>query len=348
MAQHEQGTIMTLPAKNENKKITTLLVTALLVALILTACAPSAPAPETAMPEPEEPTEAVVEPTATEPEPTPESIVLNDGLGREVVLDEPAQRIVSIAPSNTEILYAIGAGDHVIGRDEISDYPPEVLDVASIGSTYGELNTEAILALEPDLVLAATITTPEQVQTLEALDIPLYLLPNPMTFDELFANLLVVGEITGNQTQAQELVDELSARVDTITGKMEGSDPVTVFYEVDGTDPTAPWTTGTGTFQDVLIGMAGGANVAADIQGWGQMSLEELVTRDPEVVIFGEGPWVPTTEESLGERAGWGDISAVQQERVYGIDTNWVDRPGPRLVQALERMAAMIHPELFE
>jgi iron complex transport system substrate-binding protein len=94
--------------------------------------------------------------------------------------------------------------------------------------------------------------------------------------------------------------------------------------------------------------MAGGENIASDIEGWGQMSLETLVTRNPEVVIFGEGPWVPTTAESLAQRTGWGDISAVQQERVYGIDTNWVDRPGPRLVQALERMAEVIHPELFE
>jgi iron complex transport system substrate-binding protein len=264
------------------------------------------------------------------------------------VLAETPQRIVSIAPSNTEILFAIGADNQIVGRDEISDYPPEALELSSIGSTYGELNTEAILALEPDLVLAATITTPEQVQTLEALDIPLFLLANPLTFEELFDNLLVVGEITGNQEEAQALVDDLSDRVSTVLEKTTDADAVSVFYEVDGTDSTAPWTTGTNTFQDVLIGMAGGENVAGDIEGWGQMSLEELVTRDPQVVIFGEGPWVPTTVDSLSERAGWTEITAVQEGHVYGLDTNWVDRPGPRLVLALERMAEVIHPELFE
>ncbi|MCK5053239.1 MAG: hypothetical protein KAR65_03125, partial [Anaerolineales bacterium] len=81
---------------------------------------------------------------------------------------------------------------------------------------------------------------------------------------------------------------------------------------------------------------------------WGQMSLEEIVTRDPQVVIFGEGPWVPTTVGSLSDRTGWGEIAAVVDGRVYGIDTNLVDRPGPRLVDALEEMALMIHPELFE
>jgi iron complex transport system substrate-binding protein len=314
----------------------------------LGACSPATQMPTVATATPQEASVDVVELTATVEPPTPEPLVFTDGMGREVVLDGPAQQIVTIAPSNTEILYAIGAGDQIVGRDEVSDYPPEVLDVPSIGSTYGELNTEAILALEPDLVLAATITSPEQVQALEALDIPLYLLANPMTFDELFDNLIAVGELTGKQEQAQTLVEELSGRVETVIEETSDAETVTVFYEVDGTDPTAPWTTGGGTFQNVLIGMAGGKNVAADIEGWGQMSLEELVTRDPEVIIFGEGPWVPTTVESLSDRAGWSDIAAVQQGQVYGLDTNWVDRPGPRLVLALEHMAEFIHPELFE
>lgn len=322
---------------------------ALVIAVFaLGGCSPATQVPTVATAIPQEVSTDVVEPTATVELPPPEPRLFMDGMGREVVLDGPAQQIVTIAPSNTEILYAIGAGDQIVGRDEVSDYPPEVLDVPSIGSTYGELNTEAILALEPDLVLAATITSPEQVQALEALDVPLYLLANPMTFDELFDNLIVVGELTGKQEQAQTLVEELSSRVEAVIEETYGTEAVTVFYEVDGTDPTAPWTTGGGTFQNVLIGMAGGKNVAADIEGWGQMSLEELVTRDPEVIIFGEGPWVPTTVESLSARAGWSDIAAVQQGQVYGLDTNWVDRPGPRLVLALEHMAEFIHPELFE
>jgi iron complex transport system substrate-binding protein len=326
-----------------------LLYIALVIAVLaLGACSAATQEPVVATPVPQEASTDEIEPTATVEPPTPEPLVFTDGMGREVVLDGPAQRIVSIAPSNTEIIYAIGAGDQVVGRDEVSDYPPEVLDVPSIGSTYGELNTEAILALEPDLVLAATITSPEQVQALEALEVPIFLLANPMTFDELFDNLIAVGEITGKQEQAQTLVDELGGRVNTVIDKTSGAEPVTVFYEVDGTDPTAPWTTGSGTFQNVLIRMAGGRNVADDIEGWGQMSLEELVTRDPKVIIFGEGPWVPTTAASLSERAGWSDIAAVQQGQVHGLDTNWVDRPGPRLVLALERMAEFIHPELFE
>ena len=271
-----------------------------------------------------------------------------DGIGREVVLPGTAQRIVSIAPSNTEILFAICAGDQVVGRDEVSDYPPEALEVASIGSTYCELNTEAILALEPDLVLAATITSPEQVQTLEVLGTPVFLLANPEDFSGLLENIKIVGILTGHETEAEALAAGLHERIEAVTQKAADAGLVSVFYEVDGTDPTAPWTTGAGTFQDVLIGLVGGENIAVDIAGWGQMSLEEIVTRDPQVVIFGEGAWVPTTVESYSDRSGWGEIAAVVDGRVYGIDTNWVDRPGPRLVEALEEMALMIHPELFE
>jgi len=264
------------------------------------------------------------------------------------VATPPAVRIVSLAPSNTEILFAVGAGAQIVGRDELSDYPAEAQQVASIGSTYGALNAEAILALQPDLVLGADITSPEQVQALEDLGLTVFVLPNPVDFEGLFANLELVGELTGHAAEAQTAVSGLRTRVQAVTQATQGAIRPTVYYEVDGTDPTAPWTTGSGTFQSLLIQLAGGQNMAEELQGWGQISLEELVARDPAVIVFGLGPWVPTTAEGLAARTGWGDIAALQQGAVYGIDANWVDRPGPRLVDALEAMARFIHPELFE
>ncbi len=283
------------------------------------------------------------------PAPTPAGpLQITDGLGREITLGGPAQRIVSLAPSNTEILFAVGAGSQVIGRDEISDFPVQAADVSSIGSTFGELNTEAILALEPDLVLAATITAPEQLQTLETLGLTTFVLSNPTDFEGLYENLATVGQLTGHSEQAADLAEELRARVEAVIMATAGAAPATVFYEVDGSDTSAPWTTGVGTFQDLLIDLAGGTNVAGGIEGWGQIDLEALVTSDPEVILFGEGPFIVTTIETLAARPGWGGISAVLMGRVVPIDTNWVDRPGPRLVDALEAMAAALHPELFE
>lgn len=339
-------------SQRPKKAIARLILTILaivIMGLVVAACGGSStPAEEPVESSSPTPAPEEMKESTAEPKEDIYPLTLVDGMGREVVLPSPAQRIVSIAPSNTEILFAIGAGDQVVGRDEVSDYPPEALEVTSIGSTYGELNTEAILVLEPDLVLAATITSPEQVQTLEVLGVPVFLLANPEDFSGLLENIRVVGVLTGHETEAEALAVGLDARVEAVTQKAADAALVSVFYEVDGTDPTAPWTTGAGTFQDVLIGLVGGENIAADIAGWGQMSLEEIVTRDPQVVIFGEGPWVPTTVESYSDRSGWGEIAAVVDGRVYGIDTNWVDRPGPRLVDALEEMALMIHPELFE
>ena len=279
--------------------------------------------------------------------PSDEPLQWTDGLGRQVALSAPAQRIVSLAPSNTEILFAVGAGAQVVGRDELSDFPVETNTVSSIGSTYGQLNTEAIVALQPDLVLAASITAPEQVQALEDLGLTTYVLADPSDFEGLYQNLTIVGELTGQQAGAAELLAELEARVTAVAERMQGADRLRVFYEADGVDPTAPWTTGNGTFQSVLIDLAGGTNVAAEITGWGQFSLEQLVAVDPQVIVFGSGSFVPTTVDSLAARPGWGTITAITDGRVFAIDTNWVDRPGPRLVEALEAMARVIHPELF-
>ena len=280
--------------------------------------------------------------------PSDEPLQWTDGLGRQVALSAPAQRIVSLAPSNTEILFAVGAGAQVVGRDELSDFPAEALRVSSIGSTYGQLNTEAIVALQPDLVLAASITAPEQVQALEDLGLTTYVLADPSDFEGLYQNLQIVGELTGQQAGAAELAAGLEARVTAVAEQLQGMDRPRVFYEADGSDPTAPWTTGSGTFQSVLIDLAGGTNVAAEITGWGQFSLEQLVVVDPQVIVFGFGTFVPTTAESLAARPGWATMSAVADGRVHAIDTNWVDRPGPRLVEALEAMARVIHPELVD
>jgi iron complex transport system substrate-binding protein len=287
-------------------------------------------------------------PVESQAEPTPDVLVLEDGLGRMISFDSPPRRIISLAPSNTEILFAVGAAGQVVGRDEYSDYPTEALEVTSIGDTYGELNTEAIVTLEPDLILVAEITPIEQIEALNGLGLKVFQIANPMTFEDLFVTLETVAKITGWEETAVDLIDALRARVTTVETTVAEATRVRVFYEVDGSDPTAPWTTGAGTFQQVLIEMVKGENIAGDLEGWGPMNLEQIVERDPEVILFGEGPWVPTTSESIAERTGWARIDAVVNGRVYGVDTNWIDRPGPRLVDALERFAEVVQPDLFK
>ena len=146
-------------------------------------------------------------------QPTKALVSVYDGLGRQIALDAPAQRVVSLAASNTEILFAIGAGEQIIGRDDTSDFPEAARVVESIGSVFGDLNTEAILALEPDLVLAAGTNSPEQVELLEALDLSVYYLANPIDFEGLYANLAAVGDLVGREEAAALLIGSLRSRV---------------------------------------------------------------------------------------------------------------------------------------
>ncbi|HSO13746.1 MAG TPA: cobalamin-binding protein [Anaerolineales bacterium] len=320
----------------------TLLLT-LLIAL-LTACAPQAtPTVESV------PTEVVATETVAPTEAPTEvpAMTYTDDAGREITLEGTPQRIVSLAPSNTEILFAVGAGSQVVGRDEFSDYPEEAKAIESIGGSFGEYNVEAIVALEPDLVLAAEINTPELIKQLEDLGLTVYYLRNPTTFEEMYTNLETAASLTGHD--ATELVDSLKARVAAVDEKIAPlSSRIAVFYEIDATDPAKPWTYGPGTFGDLLIERAGGhnvGNIASD--PYPQLSLEQVVTANPTVIILGDSMW-GVTPESVVARPGWESIEAVKSNNIFPFDDNLVSRPGPRLVDGLEQLAKLLRPELFE
>lgn len=281
---------------------------------------------------------------------TPQPVVLTDGLGRSVTLASPAQRVVSLAPSNTEILYAIGAGSQVVGRDDFSDFPAEAAQLASIGGSMGNYNNEAIVDLKPDLVLAAEINTPEQVKALEDLGLTVFYLSNPQQISGMYDNLKTVATLTGHQADAGKLVEALEARVAAVTEKLKNASgmPV-VFYELDATDANAPYTSGPGTFIDKLIVLAGGTNLGAGLQGqYAQISLEELIVQDPEIILLGDAVWGGITPEMVAQRPGWENLSAVKNGKVFPFDDNLVSRPGPRLVDGLEAMAKLLHPEVFQ
>lgn len=313
--------------------------------LALTAC--GAPAAEATLPAPAISSQ---QQTAT-PVTVAEAVfplTLTDGLQRTITLEAPAQRIVSLAASNTEILFAIGAGGQMVGRDPFSDYPAEAQAIADIGDTFVELNTELIVSLEPDLVLAAEITPIEQVTVLEQLGVNVYWLANPTDFDGLYANLAIVGQMTDHEADAAALATSLQARVAAVDSALaDVTEKPTVFYELDASDPAAPWTSGAGTFIDLLITRAGGVNAAAAVQGaFTQISIEELLVQDPDFILLGDSNY-GVTVESVAQRAGWGDLAAVQNGNVHPFDDNLVSRPGPRLVDALEQIARLLHPDQF-
>ena len=280
--------------------------------------------------------------------PASAAITLTDGLGRSVIMDEAATRVVSLAPSNTEILFAVGAGEQVVGRDQYSDYPEEAKDVTDIGSAFEALNTELIVSLKPDLIIAAEVNAPEQVKALEDLGLTVYYLKNPTTLEGMYTNLEIVAQLTGHEADAATLIESLKARVAAVDEKiMPLSSRISVFYELDGTDPAKPYTAGGGTFITLLIDRAGGYNIASDIEGYPQLSLEQVVAADPAFIILGDSAY-GVTPELVAARPGWENLSAVKSGQILPFDDNLISRPGPRLVDGLEALAKLLRPELFK
>ncbi len=281
--------------------------------------------------------------------PTATAIILTDGLNRTVKLNSPSQRVVSLAPSNTEILYAIGAGAQVVGRDSFSDYPAEVKSVQDIGGSMDQYNTEAITALHPDLVLAGGINPPELVASLEKLGLTVYFLPNPTTLEEMYTNLETVGKLTGHGSAADTLVASLKSRVAEVDAKIATvTTRPTVYYELDATDPTKPYTAGPGSFVDALIQRAGGVNFGAQLPSqYAQISLEQLLVVNPDFIILGDSAY-GATPASVKQRSGWDNLGAVKNGNIFPFDDNLVSRPGPRLVDGLEALAKLLHPDLFK
>jgi len=324
----------------------------IIAGLLLTACGLETPAPAASSQNPEpatvtEPTQAPM-PEPTE-EPAPEKMVFTDDMGNTIELDGYPQAIVSISASATEILFAIGAGGQVVGRDEYSVYPEEALNITSVGAMWDELPVEAILALEPDLVVAAQIISEDQVLGLRELGLNVYWQANPTSYEELWENLRDFAQLTGHEDETEALIADLEARVKAVQEKIA---PVSylpsVFYELDATDPSNPWTTGSGTFIDYIITQAGGVNAASALEGeYAQISSEELIAVNPDVILLADALY-GTTVESVAERPGWSVITAVAEDALYPIDPNMMSVPGPRLVDALEETARLLHPELFE
>ncbi len=275
--------------------------------------------------------------------PVKQNIEVIDGLGRKVSLSSIPQKIISLAPSNTEILFAIGAGQQVVGRDEFSDFPVEAKGITSVGGSMGKYSLEQISALHPDLILAAEINTREQVKSFEDLDLNVYYLSNPKDLDGLYQNILIIGQITGKENESKVLVESLQNRVKVVTDMQKpDAKPVKVFYEMDGSEPSKPWTAGKGSYVDVLLTLAGGTNVANDAgEGWIQYSQEALMVADPDVILLGDAAY-GVTKESVISRAGWDTLSAVMNNRIYPFDDNLVSRPGPRLVDALEQLSKLL------
>ena len=278
----------------------------------------------------------------------PSPIEVTDQLGRVVRLDKVPAKIVSLAPSNTEILFALGLGDEVVGVTDYDDYPPEAKDKPSIGG-FSTPDIERVVALSPDLVLATSIHQKRVIPQLEEKELTVLALA-PKTIDEVMASIKLVGQVTGKQKEATDLVAEMQKRIKAVTDKTDSLPSERrpgVFYLL-WHDPLM--TSGPGTLQDELIVKAGGANIAGEMEAYATIDVEAVIQANPEVIIAGVGmgsgedqplQFVLTEERLRG-------VDARISRRLYGVDNDLTGRAGPRIVDALEAFARVIHPELFQ
>jgi len=328
------------------KRIANLLVTLMIVGLLVPLLAGCGPTPTPIVEKVEVPVEQTVVVTrevmiTATPAPTPEpALTIIDGAGRVVTIPRTPERIVSIASAATETLYAIGCGDEIVGRDKYSDYPPEVQEKPSVGSG-SQLDVEAVLGLEPDLVIAWWFSR-EAISTLEDKGLTVLAI-NPRSVDGVLDTIRTLGLVTGHLEEAESLIAEMQARIDEVKAGVKDipkEDRPLVYYEL-----TTPMkTTGPGTFTNELIFMAGGINIAADEPvRYPILSEEYIIERNPDVIVIVSGG--ASVDEVKG-RAGWQNIKAVQDDRVYTIDTHLVTS-NPRIVQGLEQFARWFHPELW-
>lgn len=283
------------------------------------------------------------------------SISVVDDVGRNVTITEyPPKRIVSLAPSCTEILFALGLGDKVVGVDELSDYPPEVQEKVEAGNLtvvgcFAEISAEVVMGLEPDLILATGGIQRSIIEALEGLGLPVVTL-YPRKLEGVLADISLVGKIAGEKDKAEALVTNMKRKIQEIADKTRDAHRPRVYIEYFF-DVSGYWSFGSESFADELIYKAGGVNVFSGFAGqYLATSTEVVLKADPEIIIISKGTmaiFCGLSPEEIKKRAGWNEIYAVQNDQIYEIDEDIISREGPRLVEGLEELAKIIHPELF-
>ncbi len=265
---------------------------------------------------------------------------ITDFEGREVSINAPPKKIVSLAPGITEVLFKLGVGDNVVGVTDYDDYPKEVFSVPKVGNFQGP-NMEAIAAQRPDIILASTLSGKNSMEALQRLGIPVLVL-EARNIDQIYESIGIIGEIIEKPDESDALIADMKRKMTDIQNRVSAYPRKKVFYIVD---LNGNFTAGGGTFIDYLITLAGGENIATENKGWAQYSVEKIAEQNPEVIITAAHAG---DMENLSRLPGYKETEAVKENRVYIIsDDNIISRTSYRIVQGFEEIVRFLHPEAF-
>ena len=289
-----------------------------------------------------------------------EGFTIIDMTGREISFEKPAERIVALSAADCEVLYAVGAGDRLVGRGEYCDYPAEVLEIPSVQSGY-ETNIEQIIALEPEVLIMSTMAqTEEQIRALEDAGVKV-VVSDAADIEGVYQSISTIGALTGHEADAAEVIESMKTDFEAVSERAEAarkaesadegeSDeaaaPKTVYFEVSPLE-WGLWTAGSGTFMNEIAEMLGLENAFADVDGWGEISEEQVIERNPDYIVtitmyYGEGP---TPVEEILSRPGWEDVTAVKSGAVLNLQNDELSRPAPRLAEGARMLCSFVYGE---
>ena len=287
---------------------------------------------------------------AASPQPSPTALAsaalfptsVTDFQNRSVTIPKRPERIVSIGPSITEFLFALGAGPRVVGADDFSDEPAAAKQVEKVGGV--KVNFEKVVSLRPDLVLSVKFSD-GTIEKLAGAGL-LVLVVDPQSAGDVARTATLLGRAVGSD--GETMARDIQKRIDDVRAKTAtASSRPRVYHEIDASDPTKIFTVGPGSYIHDLIELAGGQNIAARAgSAYPQLSAEEILRSDPEIIVLAAADYSAKPDQ-VAARAGWSVISAVKNKRIVTIAPNLINRPGPRVGEAAEAYAKLVHPELF-
>ncbi len=277
-------------------------------------------------------------------------ITIKDATGEKVTIEEKPEKIVTLIPSNTEVVFALGLGDKVVGVSDNDNYPEETKDIEKVGGM--EMNTELIVSMKPDLVLAhasSAHNSNEGLQQLKDAGIDVLVVNDAQSFKAVYESIDMIGQATGEHEKSKQIIADMKTKLKAISEKAKSikeEDRKNVLVEVSPSPEI--YTPGKNTFMNEMLTMIAADNAAADLDGWAKINEESMIAANPDVIITTYGNYTKDPVSDVTGRKGWQDVKAVKNVQVFDVNSDLVTRSGPRLIEGVEELAKSIYPNVFE